>query len=42
MDQAKEMVAMSKSITEKLRAKKGTDINDDEVNFFYYFFLYLI
>uniref|UniRef100_A0A0N5B4D3 Vacuolar protein-sorting-associated protein 36 n=1 Tax=Strongyloides papillosus TaxID=174720 RepID=A0A0N5B4D3_STREA len=30
MDQAKEMVAMSKSITEKLRAKKGKDINDDE------------
>uniref|UniRef100_A0A0N4ZEQ4 Vacuolar protein-sorting-associated protein 36 n=1 Tax=Parastrongyloides trichosuri TaxID=131310 RepID=A0A0N4ZEQ4_PARTI len=29
MDQAKDMVAMSKSITEKLRAKKG-DINDDE------------
>uniref|UniRef100_A0A0K0G493 Vacuolar protein-sorting-associated protein 36 n=1 Tax=Strongyloides venezuelensis TaxID=75913 RepID=A0A0K0G493_STRVS len=30
MDQAKEMVAMSKSITEKLRAKKGKDVNDDE------------
>jgi len=30
MDQAKEMVALSKSITERLRSKKG-EITDDEV-----------
>lgn len=32
MEQAKEMVNLSKSITEKLRLKKG-EITDDEVLF---------
>lgn len=32
MDQAREMVVLSKNITERLRQKKG-EITDDEVEF---------
>lgn len=33
MEQAREMVNLSKTITERLRMKKGDDITEDEVSF---------
>lgn len=32
MEQAREMVNLSKTITERLRMKKGDDITEDEVS----------
>jgi hypothetical protein len=36
MEQAREMVNLSKTITERLRMKKGDDITEDEVSFLKY------